>query len=118
MSDRFEATLDSHLAGIFEQKLYGVLGAEGFLETLRLAGPHVTEFQRDSDLITLQMGQRGGQRQLVVVESETVDVDPLVGAAAKKVIEEIADQLLGSLPGVDHTALSQRIRSCLADLPA
>ncbi len=118
MSSRFETSLENYLAAILEQELYRRLEMAGFRETLRLAEPHLAEFERDSDLLTVQVEQAGSHRRSVSVESESTDVYPLVGFAARDVILETCDQLLAALPWVDRAAVRERVESCLADLVA
>jgi len=116
VSDRFEATLEPYLAGIFEQKLHQVLRAAGFRETLRLAEPRIMEFQRNSDLLTFEQGQAESHRRWVAIDSDTVDLNPLVGRAARDTILEVSNALLGFLPWVDRPAVLQKIESSLTKL--
>lgn len=115
MSDRFEASLKVHLAEILLEKLAEVLKAEGFREGLRIAEPHVAQYQRNSDLLTVQSTHVGHHNELVV-ESETVDVDPLVGTAVKNAVVGIADELIHCLPWVDRYTARAEIESRLAEL--
>ena len=116
VSDRFEASLKAHLAEIFLEKLAEVLEAEGFREGLRIAEPHVTEYHRDSELLTVQSTRVGHHKELVVVESEAVDVAPLVGMAVKNAVVGIADELFHCLPWVDRHTVRAEIETRLAEL--
>ncbi|MGI5836763.1 MAG: hypothetical protein ACOX87_09805 [Chloroflexota bacterium] len=118
MSDRFECSLDTYLADIFAEKLSNVLEAAGYEEVLRIPEPNVTEFRRNNEVISLQLGHSRAQKQMIVVESEIVDVAPLVAAAARDTIVEISDQLLGSLPWLDSTSVRMEIKKHLSNLIA
>ncbi len=115
MLDRFEATLESYLAGVFVEALGRVLKSARFQETLRIPEPSVIEFQRGSDLLTVQVGESRGHQRLVVIESETVDLRPLASAAATETILEVSDRLLTALPWVDHSAVRRSIEGSLLD---
>lgn len=116
MSDRIECSLDAYLAAIFTEKLSGVLEAAGYAQVLRIPEPHVTEFRRNDDVITLQVGHPRAHKQLVVVESETIDLNPLVTAAVRDTIVEVSDQLLGSLPWLDRATVREDIAAHLSNL--
>ena len=116
MLERFDATLDSYLTGDFVKALCRVLKAEGFQETLRIPEPYVIEFQKGSHLLTVQTEDLGAHRRSVVVESESVDLKPLVGAAAKETIVALSEELLGALSWVDRGSISRSIGDCVVDL--
>lgn len=103
--------MNAYLAGLLAEKLVGVLKEAGFQEVLRISEPHVTQFQRGSEVLTLQTSYPRSHHQLVVVESETVDVDPLVGRAARRAILEVSGELLGSLPWIDWGAVREEVES-------
>lgn len=109
MSGSFQASLKSYLAGVFVEKLSRELKAEGFQETLRIPEPSVIEFQRGSELVTIQAGHAGAANRLVVVESESMDVNPLVRAAARDTILEIATELLVAISGPDQREIEARL---------
>lgn len=118
MSDRFECSLDPYLAGLFAEKLCEVLKEAGYQEVLRLPEPHITEFRRDAELLTLQVGYPHAHKQSVVVESESTDVNPLVTTAVRDTIVEVSDKLLGSLQWLDHASVHVEIVAHLSSLVA
>lgn len=102
------------MADLFESKLRWVLAGARFEEVLRLAEPDVTELQRGDEVLSLQVENAGHSHRRVRVESESVDVRPLVGRAAKEVIVEVYEQTLGAMPWLDHSAARSEIDTCLA----
>jgi predicted RNA binding protein YcfA (HicA-like mRNA interferase family) len=116
MLGRFEATLDGYLAGVLVSALVKVLKSGGFQETLRIPEPSVIEFQKGSHLLMVQTEDHGPHQRTVAVESETVDVKPLLGAAATAAIVTISEELLGALDWVDRTSIPRGIEGCVADL--
>lgn len=98
------------------EKLAQVLNEAGFREALHIPEPPVFEFQRDSEVVTVQNGHTGANYRLVAVESETVDVDRLVAKAGKLTVIEVARELLGSLPQIQGAADGRELEARLADL--
>ncbi len=113
MSGRFQAFLKGYLAGVFVGKLSQELKSRGFRETLRIPEPSVIEFQRGSELVTVQAGHSGASDRLLVVESEAMEVEPLVTAAARDTILEVAAELLRSLSLPESKRLEARLLELL-----
>ncbi|MHB1417611.1 MAG: hypothetical protein ACYC1C_20375 [Chloroflexota bacterium] len=118
MANRFEAELETYLARIFSEKLSDVLESAGFHETVRIHEPHVTEYQRNRDVLSLQTERVGPDKIAVSVESESIDVDPLIGLAARDVIVDVCDRMLSSLPWVDRQGARQHVEAYISTLLA
>ncbi len=118
MSERFELTLSSSLAGLFREHVRAALEAAGFVETLELASPHVSQYQRDGDLISLEVEHTSGHKEAIALESESLNLDPFVGRAALLTMVEVCDQLLASLPWVDQSAARREVEALLSRLLA
>ena len=115
MAERYELLLDNWLATVLEQKLTDVLRSSDLQDTLHLVEPHVTQYQGRRGIVSVEIGRSGPHKRLLIVESETVEVAPLLWEAGKQTISEVSDQVLGALPWVDSGDLRRRILSCLAD---
>ncbi|MGE5620080.1 MAG: hypothetical protein ACM3US_12565 [Sphingomonadaceae bacterium] len=115
MAKRLDASLKTYLAGIFVEKLSQVLKEAGFRETLHIPEPDVTEFQRDAQVVTLQVHHVDAHHRQVIVESESVDVTLPVEAATRATVVEIARDLVEALP-VPEGSTSQDVAARLAEL--
>jgi len=114
--NRFEMTLESHLVQLFTENLTRVLEEGGFHQTLHLAEPHVWEFQDDSHVVTLQTSHSGSHDRAVSLESESMDVNPLVETATRKTVLDLSARLLGALPWIDGKAAAQRLGMVLSEV--
>ncbi len=118
MSERFDVLLSGSLPGLFEENVRRVLEAAGFVEALHLASPHVTQYQRDGDLISLEVEHTAGHREAIALESESLSLDPFIGKAALQTIVEVCDQVLAGLPWVDRPAARREVEALLSRLVA
>ncbi|MHB1006318.1 MAG: hypothetical protein ACYC3S_11880 [Chloroflexota bacterium] len=113
MSERFEGELDAPLIGLLARHLAATLKAAGFAEYLRLAESHLSEYRRGEAVVSVVIEHVAHERQRLVVESEAVDVQPLVGEAARRSLLDVTTGLLAALPWVDRAALEHDLDAVL-----
>lgn len=113
MSERFEGELNGPLTELLARHLEETLEAEGFTEYLRLAEAHLTEYRRHEAVVSVVVERLARERQRLVVESEAVDVQPLVGEAARRALLDVTSALLKALPWVDREALERDLDALL-----
>ena len=111
MSREFEACINAYLASIFVENLRVALKEAGFDEALRIPEPHVAQYQRGSDIVSLRTEGSGPHHTRITLESETLHVDPFLGEAAVATIVEICDELLTVIPWVDEGAARQELHA-------
>jgi len=111
--DRFEVVLDSYLAELFVEQLRDVLESSGFKETLRIHEPRVMEFQVGSHLLSVQIEEPAAHQRSLAVESETLDLQPLVSRAVSRTVVDVARRLTESLPWVGRDELCYDLQQLL-----
>ena len=116
MSSRFEAPLPEYLVGLFQQSLGELLAERGFQQTLHVPEPDVRQFQREGTVVTMEISNPRSHRRTVVVESEEMDVTPLVALAARSSVGEVAEELMTCVQSVDQEAARRRVEECLLEM--
>lgn len=112
----FETSLRDYLASALAQQLAAVLGEAGYQLIVHLREPEVSEYRRESSVVSVQVGDEADNRRSLAVASESAPVDQLVARATKQLLLELSGELLGALPGVERGRAQEQLAACLAQL--
>jgi hypothetical protein len=116
VSERYETTIDRHLADLLVENLRRALAAAGFDEVLHIPSPDVSEFRRGHEVLTLTRDEGSRHRHRLSIEGEATDVQPFVGEAARQSVLEVCRELLAAMPWVDREALEKDLDQLLREV--
>lgn len=116
MSSRFEAPLPEYLVGLLQKSLGELLAKREFHQTIHVPDPDVRQYQRGDTVVTVQTSNPHSHRRTVVVESEDVDVMPLVARAARSSIGEVTEEMMTFVQSVDQAATRRRVEECIQEM--
>ena len=116
MSERYEASVNDCLAEFFIARLNKVLQADGFVQALHIPEPDVTEYQRGSHVVSVSVSRARNHDRLLVVESGELNLEPVIAAAIRETVVEIADALMNFIPSVDNIVIEREVDALLVKL--
>jgi hypothetical protein len=112
----FEASLRDYLASALAQQLAAVLREGGYELILHLHEPEVSEYRRESTVVSILVGDEADNRRTLAVASDSAPVNQLVAMAARQLLSELSGELLRALPGLDPGRVQEQLATCLAQL--
>ena len=111
--DRYTLKLDRRSCDLFQSALEHALQIKGFhpVAQLRLTqGTGIMQFKNNGDIVAVHASEKEGGNLELVVESERVEVEPLVVEAVEESVLKLLSVLTGPLSDEKRTSVLEWLR--------
>ena len=114
-----ELRLEIGLAGSFVQAMQRTLSGAGYAKVLEYtnpAGPDLMEFRHNQRVIMVEIVDEGEVHQVVRVQSDDFDCQPLIRQSAIDCATAVTVDLLAPLSDLSPSELKSRVETALTSL--